>query len=71
MEKFVGNMEPGEIYGLSVVQFNTRLRREATAFISEHGGTLNGYLHGKYKRGWVVLARPDAPPPVTSPSLNL
>ena len=56
MEKFIGNIEPGEIYGPHVVQVNTRLRCEATAFISKHGGTLEGYLYGKYKRGWVVLA---------------
>jgi hypothetical protein len=56
MEKFMGNMEPGEIFGPYVVQLNTRLRREATAFISEHGGKLEGYLYGKYKRGWIVVA---------------
>jgi hypothetical protein len=56
MEKFEGSMEPGEIFGPYVVQLNTRLRREATAFISEHGGMLRGYLHGKYKRGWIVVA---------------
>jgi hypothetical protein len=60
MENFFGNMEPGEIYGSYIVQFNTRLRREAFAFASEHGGAVIGYLHGKYKRGWVVLDRHDA-----------
>ena len=66
MEKFIGYLEPGESFGSSTVVLNTRLRRMARDYVATNGGTITGYLHGKYRRGWLVLI-PAAIEPETTP----
>jgi hypothetical protein len=61
MEKFIGHKLPGETHGSSVVKLNTRIRREAKDYVAAHGGRIEGYLHGMYRRGWLVLAGADLP----------
>jgi hypothetical protein len=55
-DAFVGNLKTGQEFGGYEVLGNYRIKSQAGAVAAANPGTrVEGYLNGKWKRGWVVL----------------
>lgn len=64
--EFIGSGEPGQIIGGRVIIANEKTKKAAQAIAADRalGGkspTVEGYLNGKHKRGWVVTLSEEKP----------